>query len=224
MLIDLLTDSGSGAMSSEQWAGIMRGDESYAGSPSFYRFESAIQDLMGFPLVIPTHQGRAAEHILFTTLCRDGSVVPSNTHFDTTHANVEHAGADARDLPCRESEDLSSPYPFKGNMDVEGLRATFEEVGRDLEAIAIGLKKVVEEDYLRYRITSTRYLGKHISDAGVPIVQPPGGHAIYLDAASWCASRSRAAPIPRATSTTSSSCTGVGSPCARCASSSRRRS
>ncbi|MBI5508293.1 MAG: tryptophanase [Deltaproteobacteria bacterium] len=308
VLIDLLTDSGTGAMSTEQWAAIMRGDESYAGSPSFYRFEKAVIDLMGFPCVIPTHQGRAAERILFAVMCRQGDVVLNNTHFDTTRANVEFTGATAIDLPCPESRDLASMYPFKGNMDLAGLRQAFatygreriplvmmtltnnsgggqpaslhnirevaqicreqrtpfyidacriaenayfikqreaehksksvktivaeicsladgctmsakkdglaniggflatrdKEVarqekdlliltegfptygglaGRDLDAIAQGLKEVVEEDYLHYRIVSTGYLGEHLTANGVPILQPPGGHAIYLDAA-----------------------------------------
>ena len=310
VLIDLLTDSGTGAMSTEQWAAVMRGDESYAGSPSFYRFEKAVQDLMGFPHVIPTHQGRAAERILFSVLCEPGDVVPNNTHFDTTRANVEFRGAKALDLPCPEGRRLSERHPFKGNMDVAALRRTFEEVGaeriplvmmtitnnagggqpvsmanlravaevcrehgrpfyldacrfaenayfiklrepgyadrpvreivremcdladgctmsakkdaivniggflatrdaevarlekdlliltegfptygglagRDLEAIAVGLEEVVHEDYLDYRITSTRYLGDHLARAGVPVLQPPGGHAIFIDAASF---------------------------------------
>ncbi len=308
VLIDLLTDSGTGAMSAEQWGAIMRGDESYAGSPSFYRFERAVRDLMGFPHVIPTHQGRAAERLLFSVLCKPGDVVPNNTHFDTTRANVEFLGATALDLPCVESRDTASEYPFKGNMDVEALRTAFETygreriplvmititnnsgggqpaslenlrdvaavcrhygrplyldacrfaenayliklreagqggravreivadmcaladgctmsakkdglsniggflatrdadlarlekdllvltegfptygglAGRDLEAIAVGLQEVVDEQYLHYRITSTRYVGEHLTRAGVPILQPPGGHAIYLDAA-----------------------------------------
>jgi tyrosine phenol-lyase len=311
VLIDLLTDSGTGAMSTEQWAAIMRGDESYAGSPSFYRFERAIRDLMGFHYVIPTHQGRAAERILFSVLCTKGDVVPNNTHFDTTRANVEFRGATALDLPCVEAQDTESNYPFKGNMDTAALRRTFAEhgseriplvmltvtnnsgggqpvsmantrevaeicqqhdtpfyldacriaenayfiklrepgyadksvhdivremcdladgctmsakkdaivniggflatrnadvareekdlliltegfptygglAGRDLEAIAQGLAEAVDEDYLSYRITSTRYLGDHLTEAGVPILKPPGGHAIYIDAAAFC--------------------------------------
>ena len=307
VLIDLLTDSGTGAMSAEQWSAVMRGDESYAGSPSFYRFEAAVCDLMGFPYVIPTHQGRAAERILFSVLCKRGDVVPNNTHFDTTRANIEYLGATAVDLPCPESGDPESPFPFKGNMDVAALRRVFEDfsrariplvmvtvtnnsgggqpvslenlrqvaavcreyhrplyldacriaenayliklrepgqagkavrdivaemcaladgctmsakkdglaniggflatrdaeiarqekdlliltegfptygglAGRDLEAIAVGLQEVVQEDYLSYRITSTRYLGEHLTRVGVPILQPPGGHAIYVDA------------------------------------------
>ncbi|HSJ14319.1 MAG TPA: tryptophanase [Longimicrobiales bacterium] len=310
VLIDLLTDSGTSAMSSEQWAGIMRGDEAYAGSPSFYRFEAAVQDLVGFRHVIPTHQGRAAERILFSTVCKPGDVVPNNTHFDTTRANIEAVGARAVDLPCAESKEIQASHPFKGNMDVPALERLIAETGReriplcmitltnnsgggqpaslgniravsevcrrhdiplyidacrfaenayliklrepgqegrsvkeiaraifaladgctfsakkdafaniggflatndgrlaqqeknlliltegfptygglagrDLEAIAVGLQEVVHEDYLEYRLASVRYLGEHIARAGVPIVQPPGGHAIYIDAAAF---------------------------------------
>ena len=121
VLIDLLTDSGTGAMSAGQWAGVMRGDESYAGSDSFYRFRDAVQDITGLKHVIPTHQGRAAEKILFTTVCRPGDVIPNNTHFDTTRANIEFTGATALDLPGAAGGDLSSRAPFKGDMDVESL-------------------------------------------------------------------------------------------------------
>ena len=131
VIIDLLTDSGTGAMSSEQWAAIMRGDESYAGARSYQRFADVVQELTGFRHIIPTHQGRAAERILFAEVASDGDVVPNNTHFDTTRANVEHQGAQARDLVCAEGRDLALEAPFKGNMDVDGLHATFEEVGRD---------------------------------------------------------------------------------------------
>ena len=129
VLIDLLTDSGTGAMSSAQWGAVMVGDESYAGSPSFFRFADAVRSLMGFEHVIPTHQGRAAEQILFGQMCGSGDVVPNNTHFDTTRANVEVLGAIALDLPCRESRDSSLASPFKGNMDIEALERAFEEHG-----------------------------------------------------------------------------------------------
>jgi tryptophanase len=307
ILIDLLTDSGTSAMSTNQWAAMMRGDESYAGSESFFRFKAVIDDLTGFKHVIPTHQGRAAERILFTVMCKPGHIVPSNTHFDTTRANIEFTGARAVDLPLPQAADTQARVPFKGNMDVSALaqlietegaeriplvmltvtnnsgggqpvsmaniravrelasrhhiplyldacrfaenawfvqqqepgfhRLTPKQVaqamfsyadgctfsakkdafaniggflctnddllaqketelliltegfptygglaGRDLEAIAVGLDEVLDPDYLEYRIASTRYLGRHIADHGVPIVEPPGGHAIYIDA------------------------------------------
>jgi tryptophanase len=307
VLIDLLTDSGTGAMSTHQWAAIMEGDESYAGSKSFDRFKQSVQDITGYKHVIPTHQGRAAERILFNVMCNKGDVVPNNTHFDTTRANVEYVGAEAVDLVLPEARLPETILPFKGNMDVTALdelitrtgrervplvmltvtnnsgggqpvsMANAKEVsavckthgvplyfdacrfaenawfikqrepgyqdktpkqiaqemfalgdgctmsakkdgmaniggflctnddilarqqkdlliltegyptygglaGRDLEAIAVGLQESLDEDYLRYRIASTAYLGNHIAAAGVPIVQPPGGHAIYLDA------------------------------------------
>ena len=307
VLIDLLTDSGTGAMSTHQWAAIMEGDESYAGSRSFERFRTSVQDIYGFKHVIPTHQGRAAERILFGVMCKKGDVVPNNTHFDTTRANVEFTGAEAVDLVIAEGKQPSTEHPFKGNMDVGALNSLIARVGReriplvmltvtnnsgggqpvsmenvrqvsavcrqhgiplyfdacrfaenawfiklreagyagktpkqiaqemfgygdgctmsakkdgmaniggflctnddllaqqekdlliltegyptygglagrDLEAIAVGVQEALEEDYLRYRIASIAYLGDHVSAAGVPIVRPPGGHAIYLDA------------------------------------------
>ena len=307
VLIDLLTDSGTGAMSTHQWAAMMEGDESYAGSRSFERFRGSVQDIFGYKHVIPTHQGRASERILFSVMCKKCDVVPNNTHFDTTRANVEFVGAEARDLVIAEGRQPSLKHPFKGNMDVEALETLIRSLGReqvplvmltvtnnsgggqpvsmenvkavsavcrkhgiplyfdacrfaensyfiktrehgyesktpkeiaqemfrygdgctmsakkdgmaniggflctnddvlaqqeknlliltegyptygglagrDLEAIAVGVQEALHEDYLEYRIASTAYLGNHIAQQGVPIVQPPGGHAIYLDA------------------------------------------
>jgi len=308
ILIDLLTDSGTSAMSTEQWAAIMRGDESYAGSESFFRLKRVVDDLTGFRHMVPAHQGRASERILFAVMCKPGHVVPSNTHFDTTRANIEFTGAKAIDLPIPEAADTQAQLDFKGNMDVAALESLIRDAGasniplamltvtnnsgggqpvsmanieavkqvcsrhgiplyldacrfaenawfirtrepgyaewspkqiaqkmfsladgctfsakkdafaniggllcsnddrvfqletnlliltegfptygglagRDLDAIAVGLDEILDPDYLRYRIASTGYLGRHIADHGVPIVEPPGGHAIYIDAA-----------------------------------------
>jgi tryptophanase len=306
VLIDLLTDSGTGAMSRDQWAAIQHGDESYAGSPSWFRFEAAVKELFPFRHVIPTHQGRAAERILFSVVGGSGKLVPNNTHFDTTRANVEFSGAEARDLLIPEGHDAATIHPFKGNMDLGALETLLQEraatipvvfltitnnsgggqpvslanirgvsdicrryavpffldacrfaenawfihereegqsqrdisdivreiasladgmtmsakkdpfgniggwlalndddlaekcrnmliltegfptygglTGRDLEALAQGLKEAVQPDYLRYRIRSTAYLGDALDAAGVPVVKPIGGHAVYVDA------------------------------------------
>jgi tryptophanase len=311
VLIDLLTDSGTGAMSSLQWAGMMQGDESYAGAESFYRFRDRLHELTGFEHILPTHQGRASERILFELVGGTGKVVPNNNHFDTTRANIEHSGAEAVDLVIEEGKQPTARHPFKGNMDTEALVALIERVGpdrvplvmvtvtnnsgggqpvslenlravravcdryriplfldacrfaenawfiklrepgqqhrsvreivremfdladgatisakkdglvniggvllirdpalaqradalliltegfvtygglagRDLEAMAQGFEEVVHEDYLAYRIRSTEYLGEKLLAIGYRIVEPPGGHAIYVDAAHCC--------------------------------------
>jgi len=304
--IDLLTDSGTNAMSDEQWSGMMRGDESYAGAKSYYRFEKAVQDVMGFEYVLPTHQGRAAEGMLFSTLVKKGQYVPNNRHFDTTQANLLVLGAHPVDLTVPEAEDSTVQLPFKGNMDLQKLEEFIQEVGveniplgmltitnnsaagqpvsmdnirrtaeiyhsfgipffldacrfsenawfikirdpkyadksvkdivlemcsyadgctmsakkdaivniggfiafrdpelkqkiaqnlivhegfltygglsgRDLEAIAVGLNEAVDEDYLNYRESHTRYLGQVLTEAGLPVYMPTGGHAVYVD-------------------------------------------
>ncbi len=130
VIIDLLTDSGTAAMSAAQWGAMIQGDEAYACARSFYRFEEAVRDLTGYRVILPTHQGRAAERILFAVMGGRGAVVPNNTHFDTTQANVEHTGGLAVNLPCQESHDLASEFPFKGNMDIEGLRRVLGEHGK----------------------------------------------------------------------------------------------
>src|SRR3954471_12204417 len=311
VLIDLLTDSGTSAMSSEQWAGMLRGDESYAGARSWYRFEAVLRELTGMPHILPTHQGRASERILFELVGGPGKVIPSNNHFDTTRANIEHSGARAVDLVIDEGMQPRSRHPFKGNLDPRKLEALIADVGaeriplcmitvtnnsgggqpvslenlrevrdvcrnhgiplfldacrfaenaylikmrepgqhdrdaraiaramfdladgatisakkdglvniggvllmrdedlaarsnelliltegfvtygglagRDLEAMAQGFLEVLDEDYLQYRLRSVAYLGEHLLEAGVQIVEPPGGHAVYIDAASFC--------------------------------------
>lgn len=306
VIIDLLTDSGTGAMSSRQWAGMIASDESYAGSSSFYRFESAVKDITGFKHVIPTHQGRAAEHILFSNVAGKGDIIPNNNHFDTTRAHVENQGAEAKDMVSSAGLDLEVILPFKGNMDLRALSALVESegiekipaimltvtnnsgggqpvsmanirgvseiarshgipfyldacrfaenawfiktreveyaetaiidiaremfgyadgctmsakkdgmsniggflalnddelavrcrsmeiltegfptyggmAGYDMEAIACGLYEALDEDYLHYRIRSIEYLGEKLIHGGVPIVQPTGGHALYIN-------------------------------------------
>jgi tyrosine phenol-lyase len=307
VIIDLLTDSGTGAMSSAQWAGIMDGDESYAGSRSFYHFKETVEDLTGYKNIIPTHQGRAAERILFSIIGKAGKFIPNNSHFDTTRANIEYVGASAQDLPLDIAKNPATLDPFKGNMDLQKLQKYIKEkgaeniplimttvtnntgggqpvsleniretsriakenkipffldacrfaenayfikmrekgqenrtvkqisqemfrladgatmsgkkdglvniggflalndnalaehcrnmliltegfptygglAGRDLEAYAIGLREVLDEEYLKYRIRSVQYTGEKLTDAGVPIILPTGGHAVYIDA------------------------------------------
>ena len=313
--IDLLTDSGTGAMSAEQWAALMLGDESYAGSKSWHRFESTLKDITGFAHIFPTHQGRAAERILMQTRVKPGNVIPNNSHFDTTRANVEYVGAVAKDLLTKAGEDLYSEARFKGNMDLEKLEAVFTEhgtqnipfamitvtnnggggqpvsmanikavsalckrygiplildccrfaenayfikrfekgyenvsltaiaremfsyadgatmsakkdglaniggflacnnstwaddfrnlliltegfptygglAGRDLDIIAVGLREALEYDYQHYRHATVEYMATRLIDTGIPIVRPPGGHAVFIDAAGFAPQRS----------------------------------
>lgn len=135
VIIDLLTDSGTSAMSAAQWGAVMRGDESYAGAPSYFRFEAAVRDLMDFKHIIPAHQGRAAEHLLFSLIAKPGHVIPSNTHFDTTRGNIEAAGAEALDLPIPEGRQPSTEHPFKGNMDLGALSHVLDTRGADVPAV-----------------------------------------------------------------------------------------
>jgi tryptophanase len=310
VIIDLLTDSGTSAMSAMQWAGIMNGDESYAGSRSFYRFEETIKKITGLTHIIPTHQGRAAEKILFSIVGGEGQIIPNNTHFDTTRANIEFSGAVAIDFLNENGKKPDFIADFKGNMDVEKLRSFLYEnaekvplvmltitnnsgggqpvsmenirqvsevcrefqkpffldacrfaenayfikirehgydeisileicqemfsyadgmtmsakkdalvniggflalndedlaqkcrnvlvvtegfptygglAGRDLEAIAQGLEEILDESYLHYRIRTIAYLGEKLVEAGVPLILPTGGHAVYLDAGKFC--------------------------------------
>ncbi len=311
VLIDLLTDSGTGAMSTHQWAGVMEGDESYAGARSFFRFEAAVRGIFGHTHVIPTHQGRASERLLCRAVVKRGDVIPGNTHFDTTRANIEDTGAEARDMVIPEGHDPELEHPFKGNIDLAALERCLAEVGpervpfvlitvtnnsgggqpvsmanlagaravcdrfgvpllldaarfaenayfiklrepgysdkspreiaramfalsdgammsmkkdafgniggvisinsdawaekvrtaliltegfitygglagRDLEALAIGIDEILDEEYLRYRIASTAYVGNHLAAAGVPLLKPIGGHAVYLNGRKFC--------------------------------------
>jgi len=309
--IDLLTDSGTGAMSAQQWAAMMVGDESYAGSKSWHRFNDTVQDITGLKHIFPTHQGRAAERILAATRLKPGQIVPNNSHFDTTRANIEYVGAVAFDLPCPRSRDLYSSVPFKGDMDVAKLEQLIKDkgarnipfgmitvtnntgggqpvsmkniadvkrvlkkhkiplvidccrfaenayfiqrhekgyanksllqiaqemfsyadaatmsakkdglaniggflacnndewaehfrnlliltegfptygglAGRDLEAIAVGLYEALDADYQHYRHATVGYIAARMIKLGIPIVQPPGGHAVFIDAAGFC--------------------------------------
>ena len=311
VLIDLLTDSGTGAMSTHQWAGVMEGDESYAGARSFFRFEAAVRGVFGHTHVIPTHQGRASERLLCRAVVKPGDVIPGNTHFDTTRANIEDAGAQARDMVIPEGLDPELDHPFKGNIDLGALERCLAEAGpgrvpfvlitvtnnsgggqpvsmanlrgaravcdrfgvpllldaarfaenayfiklrepgwgerspreiaramfalsdgalmsmkkdafgniggvisinsdawaekvrtaliltegfitygglagRDLEALAIGIDEILDEEYLKYRIASTAYVGNHLAAAGVPLLKPVGGHAVYLNGRKFC--------------------------------------
>ena len=196
VLIDLLTDSGTGAMSSEQWAAIQRGDESYAGSQSFYRFEAVVRELTGYEHVIPTHQGRAAERILFTEMVRPGDVVPNNTHFDTTRANVEHQSGIALDVPCAAALDLRSDDPFKGDVDLEALERAFDEHGVDKIPLVV------------VTITNNSGGGQPVSLANLRAVRDichRHGRPLFLDAArfaenSWfvCEREENHARSPRA--------------------------
>ncbi len=311
VMVDLLTDSGTGAMSAAQWSAMLLGDESYAGARSWFRFESVVKKITGFKHIFPTHQGRAAERILASSLLRPGDVIPNNSHFDTTRANVEFAGAVAADLPSPAAADTAHSHPFKGNMDIaqlevliaehgaakipfcmitvtnnsgggqpvslENIRHTKEVckkhgipliidacrfaenaffikqreegqqhrslleiaqemfsyadgatmsakkdglaniggflacnqdewaekfrnlliltegfptygglAGRDLEAIAVGLEEALELDYQHYRHATVKYMADRLTQGGIPIVQPPGGHAVFLDAAKFC--------------------------------------